>query len=117
MGQEGDFSFSVDRRPLSLEELQDKLAAFFVSNSEDNELTQVITDPKSLVNKYITHLWTEGGKDIWYKGIVNGWQSETEEYSVQYQNENGEIQPAVYLTVDEIVTDMKNGDLVVLWEE
>ena len=73
-----------------------------------------MASPDKLENRVLSRMWTIDEDDKWFEGqilnmITNG--SSEPEFRIQYA-EHGEED--FYLTLSEIVTDIKNGELMLL---
>lgn len=83
--------------------------------TESGQLKELMQNPNCLVVKYIRHMWTEESGDVWYDGFVCGIVdgSEPAEFQIVYLDSDS---GPVFLEVDEIITGVRNGDVVILWE-
>ena len=69
-----------------------------------------------LENKYISHKWIEeNGHEKWYDGYIDKivQNSKVLKYSVRYYG--GDSDEEIFMEFDELITDFKSGDLVILW--
>ena len=113
------FAFSANKKVLSLAQLKRNLIQLMQvghSDQDSDKLVEILKEPKLLEYKYMSHLWTEETGDVWYKGFIHHLiegESDILEFKVEYLD-SGEV---VYMEFDELVADIKIGDLIILWDE
>jgi hypothetical protein len=115
------FCFTKNKKQLSITQLRQNLLKL-IDIPVDTEAIQIdkcIKDPSILEDKFISHKWCDVEEDNgfvtdkWYDGqigkIVN--QDDVVEYQIDYF----ETKERIFMEIDEVLTDLKNGDLIVLW--
>ena len=76
----------------------------------DNSIVSAaVIDPTILIGKNISPGWNNNDKLEWYDGRIETIAMETKEYELKYANVT-----SAYLTFDEVITDIRNGDLKIL---
>ena len=111
------FHFSNKGKQFSLDILKANLL-YLIQNSMkypdlNSEIKKVLDNPKELNGKFISHKWNnDEGSSTWYEGQIQSPDAHLE-FKIVYVNDNEPI----FMTLDEIVADMKSGDMVVLWEQ
>ena len=82
----------------------------------DTEMQSILEQPNILVGKMITNCCEDSSDSMkkWFEGTISGMSVAQNiiEYKVLYKDES----VPVYLQFDEIVSDIRMGDMVVLWE-
>ena len=113
-------AFSCNKKAYSLVQLKENLVKLMKSGSHDNdtsEMSKVLKEPKLLEFKYIRHLWEPNpGQEKWYDGYIHHMVFSDDgilEYKVEYFNPSEEA----ILSYDELVTDLRAGELVILWDK
>ena len=122
IGQKADrnlFTFSsggVTRSAFELEANLTQLMAPSHDIAGDRlQLQKILEDPACLQYKYISHCWEgEDGICKWWEGYIHHLVSTgtVTEYKIEYISTDKEC----YMEFDEIVTDIRNGDLIILWD-
>ena len=111
------FAFSCNGKLLSSIDLAKNLIKLLESpvgiDPEGSELERCLLDPSILVGKNIKHKWVEAdGSEAWYDGKIEEQVTGSVEFRIEYSADSID---AVYLELDELITDCKNGDLNILW--
>lgn len=107
------FAFSSHQKPYTLDNLKANLFTLMDCGKTDTTLlTTCIMDPSVVVGRRISHAWSTDNGIEWYEGTVLQMTGEqVKEYEVKYDNSSEE---SVYLEIDELLADLKNGDLKLL---
>lgn len=103
---------SANKIPYTVEELKANLLKLMVAemDKESVNICGVIKDPKLLIGKFVRHKWDNATYDGQIKALND---LNPPEFEMDYFDQGG----AVYLQVDEVVADLRSGDLLVLWDD
>ena len=75
---------------------------------EVEDLYHLIVDPQSVTGQFILHQWVGANNEIlWYNGHVDEFTTDTNEFKVSYDNEEGPI----FLRPGEVIIDISSGEL------
>jgi hypothetical protein len=111
------FAFSQGKKTYSLQALKINLESLMlkpVTEQSCINIANIMKEPNILVDKYLSHKWADSSKlDTWYEGKCIEFSTETDEFGIQYLNE--ENNSVTYLTLSEVIADIRTGDLVILW--
>ncbi|XP_071959561.1 uncharacterized protein [Antedon mediterranea] len=115
------FCFSSKGKQFSVEKLKENLSILMSSEDlDDLHIKNIIMDPLILLEKKINHLWSNDNEgvisDTWYEGNITEFKEETGEFKIVYLDPITKEVDHYYLDTDEIVADMKSGDLIVIWD-
>ena len=110
------FAFSANKKQHSLTKLKENLFKLVDGPASTDpdvvKVREILGDPRILVGKFVTHMWTdEQDNDSWFEGQIESYHVDSNEFKIHYFHTNEEI----YLSISEIITDLRCGDLVVLW--
>ena len=115
-GEKKLFEFSDLKKALHVDALKANLITLINTRTDhDIHMRQLLCDPSKLEHTYISHKWAdEEGHETVYEGYIHevvAGPPNAIEYRVEYFNSDGDV----YLQFDELVADIKTGDLTVLW--
>lgn len=111
--------FSSNRKAYTLAQLKKNLTKLFEGNEDDDtsQMNKVLKNPAVLEFKYIRHLWEpEPARDKWYDGYIHHMVVGDDgiiEYKIEYYSPPEEV----FLSFDELVADLRAGDLIILWDK
>ena len=113
------FQFSADKKILTCEQLKDNLSTLMSATtpavSEDRiQLQRILQDPSCLQYKFIRQRWEDmDGCTKWWDGYIHHLVSgDILEFKLEYFDTDNDV----FMEYDELVADIKTGDLVVLWD-
>lgn len=75
-------------------------------------MSTIINDPSVVIGNRSSHSWEGGKKDKWYTGVTLGI---AKDHPVEYEIEYAGWSENVFMELDEMVTDIRNGDLMITW--
>ena len=131
------FALRSGNKNLPLETLIENLGQLIKVNVENTEKTgesdadrlhihEILKNPEILIAKTVTHRWEVQGIDSWYEGEIfdclqdTGAESKVEfkfgyvmPTGIQIANDGD---PYTYLEIDELISDLKDGDLIIHWD-
>ena len=85
------FQFSHNKQPFSDTRLKQNLLKLLSSHAEvQDTLTNedIFDDPEAIIYRRIELLFSCDGEMIWFTGTILGYNKDTEEFSVAYNNED-----------------------------
>ena len=103
------FQFSHNHKVFSDSQLLQNLFTLLSLNYENQALTitDVQRDPDLLIYRRIEHQFNCDGELVWYKGTVLGFDKETKEFRVLYDNEDKEY-------TFPLLEDLDKGELKII---
>ena len=113
------FAFSAKGEQFPLTQLVENLASL-LSNPQDIDpecvqLDKCLQQPQILLGKFLRHKWViDSGEEVWFDGRITELcttrVNTPPEFKVLYEESD-----EAFLELDEIITDVKNGDMIILW--
>ena len=111
------FAFSYKGKQFPLNKLCENLLLLIQADQGHNTTSDVehyLQNPDKLQNRVFSHMWTVDEQDKWFEGeilnmIVN--KEREPEFRIRYAEHGDED---YFLTLSEIITDVKNGEFLLL---